>query len=70
MNLDIVRDKIKSYLDKNVIIHVYVMRNKNNTYRWVLSGVYPYVFTVNIDGTEKSFNYADVIIGDVVVKLV
>ena len=69
MNLDIVRDKIKSYLDKNVIIHVYVMRNKNNTYRGVLSGVYPYVFTVNIDGTEKSFNYADVIIGDVVVKL-
>ena len=45
------------------------MRNKNNTYRGVLSGVYPYVFTVNIDGTEKSFNYADVIIGDVVVKL-
>ena len=70
MNLDIVRDKIKSYLDKNVIIHVYGMRNKNNTYRGVLSGVYPYVFTVNIDGTEKSFNYADVIIGDVVVKLV
>ena len=65
----IVRDKIKSYLDKNVIIHVYGMRNKNNTYRGVLSGVYPYVFTVNIDGTEKSFNYADVIIGDVVVKL-
>ena len=69
MNLDIVRDKIKSYLDKNVIIDVYGMRNKNNTYRGVLSGVYPYVFTVNIDGTEKSFNYADVIIGDVVVKL-
>ena len=34
----------------------------------VVSGLYPYVFTVLIDGTQKSFNYSDVIIGDVVVN--
>ena len=69
MNLDIVRERIGNYLNKNVSIHVYGMRNKNNEYRGVVSGVYPYVFTVLIDGVEKSFNFADVIIGDVVVKL-
>ena len=69
MNLDIVRERIGSYLNKNVSIHVYGMRNKNNEYHGVVSGVYPYVFTVLIDGVEKSFNFADVIIGDVVVKL-
>ena len=44
------------------------MRNKNYEYYGVVSGLYPYVFTVLIDGTQKSFNYSDVIIGDVVVN--
>lgn len=69
MNLDIIRDRIKEYLNKDVAIHVYGMRNKNSQFYGVVSGVYPYVFTVLVNGVEKSFNYADVIIGDVVVKL-
>ena len=56
MNLDLVREDIAKYL------------NKNYEYEGILSAVYPYVFTVFIDGSEKSFNYADVIIGDVVIK--
>jgi len=69
MNLDFVRDEIKNYLHKEVSVQVYGMRNKNFQYYGVVSGIYPYVFTVNVNGSEKSFNYADVIIGDVVVKL-
>ncbi len=69
MNLDIIREKMKSYLDKEVSVEVYGMRNKNFQYYGKVSGVYPYVFTVLVNGVEKSFNYADVIIGDVVVKL-
>ena len=45
------------------------MRNKNHHYYGVVSGIYPYVFTVLVNGKEKSFNYSDVIIGEVVVKL-
>lgn len=69
MNLDLVREKFINYLNKKVEVKVYGMRNKNYQYEGVLSAVYPYVFTVLIDGSEKSFNFADVIIGDVVVKL-
>ena len=69
MNLDIVREKIGSYLNKNVTVQVYGLRNKNFEYYGVVSGVYPYVFTVLVNGVEKTFNYSDVIIGDVVVKL-
>ncbi len=68
MNLDIVRDNVAKYLNKKVLVKVYGMRNKNYEYEGVLSAIYPYVFTVLIDGSEKSFNYADVIIGDVVIK--
>ncbi len=70
MNLDVVREKIKGYLNKEVSVEVFGMRNKNFQYYGVVSGVYPYVFTVLVNGSEKSFNYADVIIGDVIVKLV
>ena len=55
--------------DKNVTVTVYGLRNKNFEYYGVVTGVYPYVFTVLVNGTQKSFNYSDVIIGDVVVKL-
>ena len=68
MNLDIVRENMKKYLNKNVKIDVYGMRNKNYEYYGIVSGLYPYVFTVLIDGTQKSFNYSDGIIGDVVVN--
>ncbi len=68
MNLDIVRENMKKYLNKTVKIDVYGMRNKNHEYYGVVSGLYPYVFTVLIDGKQQSFNYSDVIIGDVVVN--
>ncbi len=68
MNLDLIREEIGKYLYKKVRINVYGMRNKNYCYEGVISAVYPYVFTALINGSEKSFNLADVIIGDVVVK--
>lgn len=68
MNLDIVRENMKKYLNKTVKIDVYGMRNKNHEYYGIVSGLYPYVFTVLIDGKQQSFNYSDVIIGDVVVN--
>ena len=70
MNLDIVRERIQSMYHKNVEVNVYGMRNKTAKYYGVVSGVYPYVFTICVNGSEKSFNYSDVIIGEVVVKLV
>ena len=69
MNLDIIRNNFKKLYNKEVIVHVYGMRNKNEKYVGKVTGVYSYVFTVNINGSDKSFNYADVIVGDVVVKL-
>ena len=53
MNLDIVRENMKKYLNKTVKIDVYGMRNKNHEYYGVVSGLYPYVFTVLIDGKQE-----------------
>ncbi len=69
MNLDIVRERFVTYLHKKVSVHVYGMRNKSEEFIGVVSGVYPYVFTVRVNGRERSFNYSDVVIGDIVVNL-
>ena len=69
MNLDIVRERFESYLNRRVSVHVYGLRNKSEEFVGIISGVYPYVFTVRVNGMERSFNYADVVIGDIVVNL-
>ena len=68
MNIDDVKTKIKNNLYSNIEIKVYGMRNKNSTYVGYISNVYPAIFTVRINGVDKSFNYVDVLTGEVKIK--
>lgn len=68
MNIELIKNEIENHLNERVVIEVYGMRNKNFKYEGTIKSAYPYLFTVEIDGTQKSFNYADLITGDVVVK--
>ena len=68
MNLDDVKNNIKANLNRQIEIKVYGMRNKNSTYVGYISNVYPALFTVNINGSEKSFNYVDILTGEVNIK--
>ena len=68
MNIDDVKIDIKKNLNKQIEIKVFGMRNKNTTYVGYISNVYPAIFTVNINGIDKSFNYVDVLTGEVKIK--
>jgi uncharacterized protein Veg len=68
MNIDEVKNLIKQNLNRNIEIKVFGMRNKNSTYVGHISNVYPAIFTVNINGIDKSFNYVDVLTGEVKIK--
>ena len=68
MNIDDVKTQIKNNLYSNIEIKVYGMRNKNSTYVGYISNVYPAIFTVRINGVDKSFNYVDVLTGEVKIK--
>ena len=68
MNIDVVKTQIKNNLYSNIEIKVYGMRNKNSTYVGYISNVYPAIFTVRINGVDKSFNYVDVLTGEVKIK--
>ncbi len=61
MNTDFIKMEIQKNLNQAVAITVYGMRNKINRYVGYISGVYPNIFTVNVEGENKSFSYVDVI---------
>ncbi len=68
MNINIIKEEIKSKINRKVNISVFGLRNRVNRYEGVIYKVYPNIFTVLIDGEEKSFTYRDVITGEVKIK--
>ena len=68
MNINIIKEEIKGKINRKVSISVFGLRNRVNKYDGVIYKVYPNIFTVLIDGEEKSFTFRDVITGEVKIK--
>ena len=68
MNLDLVRSKIQSNINKKVVVTVYGLRNKIKRYEGYLYKTYPNIFSIISDGVEKSFSYNDYITGDIKIR--
>ena len=68
MNVDTVRDKIKSKINSECRIKVNGLRNKTNIYYGVITSAYPYIFSVSVSDENKSFSYVDVITGEVEIE--
>ena len=65
MNLDKIKEEISSLINQEVMINVTGSRNKKQMFKGVINNVYSNIFTVLIEGINKSFTYSDVAIGDV-----
>ncbi len=68
MNVDIIKEQIKSNLGKKVIVKIYGMRNKTETIEGLITKVYPNLFMVENSHESKSITYSDVITKEAVVK--
>lgn len=68
MNINIVKEEISKNINRKVSIVVYGLRNRVNRYEGIIYKMYPNLFTVLVNGEEKSFNYRDVITGEVKIK--
>lgn len=68
MNINIVKEEVRKNLNKKVLVNVYGMRNRVNKYEGILYKVYPNLFTVLVNGEEKSFCYRDLVTGEVKIK--
>ena len=65
MNVSDIRDEIKSLVNKEIMLKVRGSRAKTTMMTGIVNEVYSNIFTVLVDGVNKSFTYADVAIGDV-----
>jgi len=65
MNISDVRDEISTLVNKEIMLKVSGARAKETMYKGIVNEVYSNIFTVLVNGVNKSFTYADVAIGDV-----
>lgn len=65
--LDDIKERIKANINRRVRIVVCGMRNHKEIIEGEVISCLPNVFVVNSRGLNRSFSYADVLIGDVVV---
>ena len=65
MNIELIKNEIETKIGSSVRIKVNGLRNKTNIYFGKVISAYPNIFTVLVDGDNKSFSYADVITGEV-----
>lgn len=67
MNINIIKEKIKSLQGKNVKIKVYLGRNKCEYYEGKIEKLHNNIFTVNINNKIKSFSYSDIVTKNVII---
>ncbi len=68
MNINLIKEEIAKKINKKVLISVYGLRNRTNKYEGIIYKIYPNIFTVLINNEEKSFNYRDIITGDIKIR--
>lgn len=70
MNINTVKEEISKKLNRNAIVSVYGLRNRVTRFEGKIYKIYPNIFTILVNGEEKSFTYRDVITGEVKIKYV
>ena len=60
---------VKSALGKDVVVKVLGIRNKNEIIKGTIIECYPNIFVIESNNMKKSYTYADVLIGNVVIRL-
>lgn len=70
MNPHVIRENLKTKIGHRVMVRVYGMRNKNDTFTGMIKDIYPQIFTVEVGTNIKSFSYSELINGEVVLNFI
>lgn len=65
MMIEEIKNQITENINKEVMITEYGLRNKINHYQGKIFKIYPNIFTILINGEQKSFTYAEVVTKDI-----
>ena len=61
MNPYLIRDNLKTHIGERVMVKIYGMRNKTDSFIGVIKDIFPQIFTVEVGSTVKSFSYSEII---------
>lgn len=70
MNINSIKDKILSYKNKQVLVKADIGRKKYEYYEGTIDSVHPFLFTIKTASGIKAFSYSDVLIKNVIIKLI
>lgn len=70
MNPNLIRQNLLPHKGERVLVKINGMRNKTDKFIGVMKEFYPHIFTIEVDGTIRSFSYADIINDEVVLTFI
>ncbi len=70
MNPLVIRDELLKHIGDRVLVKIFGMRNKSDKFIGTLKDIYPQIFTVDVEGVIRSFSYAELISGEVVLSFI
>lgn len=70
MNPNVIRENLSAHKGERVLVNIFGMRNKNDKFIGILKDIYPSIFTIETNGSIKSFSYSELISKEVVLTFI
>ncbi len=70
MNPKIIREKLLPHKGERVLVKISGMRGKTDKFIGTIKEFYPHIFTIEVDNSIRSFNYAEIEGGEVVLTFI
>lgn len=67
--IEIVKEELSKYKDKNVEILINEGRSKKRKEKGKIKDLYSRIFIIEINGINNSFSYSDIITKTIIIKL-
>lgn len=64
-----IRNEISNMVGKKVLAKVDIGRNKYEYIEGIITGIYPFLFTIKTESEIKSFSYSDVLTKNIILKI-
>ena len=70
MNPNIIREKLMPHKGERVLVKIHGMRNKTDKFIGTMKEFCPHIFTIEVENAIKSFSYAEIEGGDIVLTFI
>lgn len=68
MNINIIKNKLKEFINQKLKIKVFIGRNKCEYYEGLIDKMYDNIFTIKTETGIKSFSYSDIATKTIVIS--